>query len=170
MLRLSNLLPLCTGIGAFCYCRMYIWLFCCSLMNITVLKIKKRKTTTSESCLPSWRDLGYCYRFFSLNWPVLSNIQTSSQVPGMKQLLQLIWMEQKTERAHGHCTDCPPNQQLSACPCRKPSPANWGESWLQNKGFKAKSHIAVWQEGSWTFVTICPRNIGQKLCVVGKNV
>lgn len=79
-------------------------------------------------------------------------------------------MEQKTERAHGRCTDCPPNQQLSACPYRKPSPANWGESWLQNKGFKAKSHMAVWQEGFWNFVTMCPKNIGQKLGVVGKNV
>lgn len=59
MLRLSNLLPLCTGIGAFCYCRIYIWLICCSLMNITILKIFLKKDL---SCLSLIWDLGYCYR------------------------------------------------------------------------------------------------------------
>lgn len=57
--------------------------------------------------------------FFSVlgtKTPALSNIQISSPVPGMKQLLQLIWMEQKIEKVHGHCTVCPPNQWLYVYP------------------------------------------------------
>lgn len=48
------------------------------------------------------------------------------------------------ERAHGHCTFCPPPQWLSACPWRKRSPANWEKKLAVEQVFSSQvSHLCL---------------------------
>lgn len=126
----SDSLPLCTERGTL-KSLLYIYIYVVVILSTNEYynlegKLKRKRTLWKLSAL-MW-DLGYYYRLFffflGTKTPELTNIQISSPVPGMKQLLQLFWMEQKFERACGHCTVCPPNHWLSVCPWRKLSPAN----------------------------------------------